>query len=73
MLDFAYFEKNYRLIEADLSKQKALDADLRAIQKIIFTGKIKAAADNTRVIIYYVLEQSKEIILEFAKTATKVL
>ena len=73
MLDFAYFEKNYRLIEADLSKQKALDADLRAIQKIIFTGKIKAAADNTRVIIYYILEQSKEIILEFAKTATKVL
>ena len=73
MLDFAYFEKNYRLIEADLSKQKALDADLRAIQKIIFTGKIKAAADNTRVIIYYILEQSKEIILQFAKTATKVL
>ena len=73
MLDFAYFEKNYRLIEADWSKQKALDADLRAIQKIIFTGKIKAAADNTRVIIYYILEQSKEIILEFAKTATKVL
>ena len=73
MLDFAYFEKNYRLIEADWSKQKALDADLRAIQKIIFTGKIKAAADNTRVIIYYILEQSKEIILEFAKKATKVL
>ena len=30
-LDFAYFEKNYRLITADLSKQKALDADSRAI------------------------------------------
>ena len=29
--DFAYFEKNYRLIAADLSKQKALDADSRAI------------------------------------------
>ena len=27
LLDFAYFEKNYRLIAADLSKQKALDAD----------------------------------------------
>ena len=32
LLDFAYFEKNYRLIAADLSKQKALDADSRAIQ-----------------------------------------
>ena len=66
-------KKNYRLIAADLSKQKALDADSRAIQQIIFTGKIKAAADNTRVIIYYILEQSKETMLEFAKGTTKVL
>ena len=72
LLDFAYFEKNYRLIAADLRKQKALDADSRAIQQIIFTGKIKAAADNTRVIIYYILEQSKETILEFSKGTTKV-
>ena len=57
LLDFAYFEKNYRLIAADLSKQKALGADSRAIQQIIFTDKIKATADNTRVIIYYILEQ----------------
>ena len=27
LLDFAYFEKSYRLIAADLSKQKAPDAD----------------------------------------------
>ena len=65
--------QNYRLIEADLSKQKALDADPKAIQQIIFTGKIKAAADNTRVIIYYILEQSKETMLEFSKGTTKVL
>ena len=73
LLDFAYFEKNYRLIAADLSKQKALDADSRAIQQIIFTGKIKATADNTRVIIYYIPEQSKETISEFFKGTTKVL
>ena len=73
LLDFAYFESNYRLIAADLSKQKALDADSRAIQQIIFTGKIKATVANTRVIIYYILEQSKETILEFAKGTTKVL
>ena len=73
LLDFAYFEKNYRLIAADLIKQKALDADSWAIQQIIFTGKIKAAADNTRVIIYYILEQSKETMLEFSKGTTKVL
>ena len=73
LLDFAYFEKNYRLIAVDLSKQKALDADSRAIQQIIFTGKIKATEANTRVIIYYILEQSKETILEFSKGTTKVL
>ena len=26
LLDYAYFKNNYRLITADLSKQKALDA-----------------------------------------------
>ena len=31
LLDFAYFKNNYRLIAADLSKQKASDADLRSI------------------------------------------
>ena len=72
-MDFAYFETNYRLIAADLSKQKALDADSRAIQQIIFTGKIKAEANNTRIMIYYILEQSKETILEFSTGTTKVL
>ena len=73
LLDFAYFKEKYRLIAADLSKQKALDADSRAIQQIIFTGKIKATEANTRVIIYYILEKSKETILEFSKGTTKVL
>ena len=73
LLDFAYFENNYRLIAADLSKQKALNADSRTIQQIIFTGKITATQNNTRVIIYYILEKSKETILEFSKGTTKNL
>ena len=68
-----FWKKNYRLIAADLSKQKALDADPRATQQIIFTGKIKSTVVNTRVIIYYILEQSKETTLEFSKGTTKVL
>ena len=72
LLDFAYFEKNYRLIAADLSKQKALDDDSRAIQQIIFTGEIKAEVANTRVTIYYILEQSKETTLQFSKGTAKV-
>ena len=31
LLNFAYFEKNFRLIAADLSQQKALDGDSRAV------------------------------------------
>ena len=68
LLDFGCFEKNYRLIAADLSKQKALDADSRAIKQIIFTGKASEG-----VMIYYILEQSRETMLEFSKRTTKVL
>ena len=68
LFDFAYFEKNYRIIAADLSKQKALVADPRVIQQIIFTGK--ASQD---VVIYYILEKTKETILQFSKGTTNVL
>ena len=57
----------------NLSKQNALDVDSRGIQQIIFTGKIKAKEENTRVIIYYILEQSKEAMLLFSKGTTKML
>ena len=68
LLDFAYFVKKYRLIAADLNKQKALDADPKAIQQIIFNGK----TDN-QIRIYYILEQSKETKLEFSKGTTKIV
>ena len=68
LLDFVYFKEKYRLIAADLSKQKALDADLRAIQQIIFIDKTSGD-----VIIYYILEKSKETISEFSKGQTKLL
>ena len=60
-------KKNYRLIAADLSKRKALDADSRAIQQIIFTVTV-----SENILIYYILEKSKETILEFSKGITKV-
>ena len=69
LLDFAYFDKNYILIVADLGKQKALDTDPKAIQQIIFTFQVP----NNTIRIYHILEQSKETILEFAKGTTKVL
>ena len=32
LLDYIYFKNYYRMIAVDLSKQQALDADLKAIQ-----------------------------------------
>ena len=66
--DDAYFKDNYRLIAVALSKQNALDADPRAIQKIVFQG---VAAQKIR--LYTILEKSKETILEFYKETAKVL
>ena len=48
LLDYAYFKDNYRLIAVDLSKQKALDADLRAIQQVVFQGVV-GGDDNTKI------------------------
>ena len=73
LLDFAYFQKKLQINCSWVKQEKALDADSRAIQKIIFTGKIKVKEENTRVIIYYILEKLKETILEFSKGTTKVL
>ena len=63
------FKDDFRLIIADLSKQKALDADPKAIQQIIFTGQV----DDEALTVFYILEKSKETILEFARETTKVL
>ena len=36
LLGYDYFKKNYKLVAVDLTKQKELDADRRAIQQIEF-------------------------------------
>ena len=67
LLDFNYFDKHYKLVAVDLSKQKELDADPRAIQQIEF--KYILGANST---IYWVVEKLKETILEFYKRTVKV-
>ena len=72
LLDYAYFKDNYKLIAADLRKQKALDADPRAIQQIVSQG-IVGGADNTKIRLHTILEKPKETVLEFYKGTAKVL
>ena len=38
LLDYDYFNKYYKMIVIELSKQQALDTDPKAIQQINFTG-----------------------------------
>ena len=40
-LDCDYIENHYTLIPVDLSRQKELDTDPKAIQQIEFVGKLK--------------------------------
>ena len=55
LLDYAYFKDNIRIIAVDLNQQKALDADPRAIQQIVFQGVV-GGADNTKIKLYTILE-----------------
>ena len=66
LLDFNYFDK-HKLVAVDLSKQKKLGTDPRAIQQIEF--KYMLGTNSTS---YWVLENSKETILEFYKGTVKV-
>ena len=72
LLDCAYFNNNYKLIAVDLKQKKALDADARAIQQIVFQGVV-GRDDNTKIRLYTILEQSKETALEFYKGTAKLL
>ena len=66
--NYANSDKSYKLIASDLSKQKPLDAGPGAIQQIVSIGEVKIKS-----VIYYILEQSKETVLEFYKETTKIL
>ena len=58
------------MIAIDLSKQQALDADPRAIQQINFTANSDRAGGAT---IFFIIEESKETVLDFSQGTVKVL
>ena len=54
----------------DLSKRQALDADSRAIQQINSTANLDRGRN---AIIYFILEEAKETILEIPQESVEVL
>ena len=47
LTDSPYFKKHFKMIAIDLNKQKAIDADPKAIQQINFTEKLAWAGNAT--------------------------
>ena len=70
LLDYPYFKENYKVIAVDLSKQQLLDTDPRAIQQINFIANLDRAGN---AIIYFILKEPKETILNFSHSTAKVL
>ena len=64
MLDYDYIKNHYRLIAVNLSRQKELDADPKAIQQTEFVGQIRNSDDaivaNESMFVLTILEKSKK-------------
>ena len=56
------------MIKIDLSKQQALDADLRAIQQINLTESLDEAAT-----MFFIMEEAQKTILDFLQGTVRVL
>ena len=66
LLDSPYFKIYYKLIAIDLSKQQKLDAEPKAIEQNGFTGNLYWKK-------FFIIEETKEKILNFSKGTVKVL
>ena len=70
-------KNHYRLIAVDLSRQKVLDADPKAIQQIELVGQLKnpdgAVAANESMFVLTILEKIKETRLKFSQGSVTVL
>ena len=59
------------MIEIDLSKEQAVDADSKVIQQINLTKYLDWEAKTT--IIFFIVEEMKEVILDLLQGFVKVM
>ena len=70
LLDYPYFKDHYKMIVIDLSKQRVLDADPKAIQQINLTANLDRNGNTT---MFFITEEAKETVLNFSQGTVKVL
>ena len=58
------------MISIDLIKRQVLDADLKRIQQINFTGKVDRPGNT---IMFFIIEEAQETILNFLQGTVRVL
>ena len=68
LLDYDYFNKYYKLIAIDLSKQQVLQENEDLIQQINFIGKLEEAAH-----VFIIMEKKENTILEFSQNFANVI
>ena len=68
MLDYDYFKDYYKMIEIDLRKQQALNADRQAIRQINFTGTLAQTAVSK---MFFIIKEAKGTVLGFSQGTVK--
>ena len=66
LLDFAYFNKYYKLITTDLSKQ----TKLKDPQQINFTGELSNIRGAT---MFFIIEKSEETTFNFSQNSVTII
>ena len=66
LLDFAYFNENYKLIAIDLSKQ----TKLKDPQQISFIGKLLNRHGAT---VFFIIKKSEETTFNFSKNSVTII
>ena len=67
LLDYNYFKEHYDIIVIDLSEQKEVDSNPKAIQQISFTGILENQSAT-----FFNIEEVKELVLDFSQRTVKV-
>ena len=66
--DYNYVKEHYKMVAIDLSKQKGLNSDPKAIQQINFTGNLE-----NQTTIFFIFDEAKETVLDFSEGTVKEL